>query len=147
VLLALEYFKVANENKYYNSVHCWTELKDFRNWELGYLLYKKNLKNDGGNDSTFIGLKEEFHTNGALRKLPRGHKNSKAGLKHDAAAIAFGETLKGLMTEKEDALATRDETRRREKEATCNSFIDLTKRALYIEESNARTKVIKAEAN
>jgi hypothetical protein len=147
VLLALEFFKVANENKSYNLVHCWTELKDRCKWELGYLLYKKNLKNGGGNDSVVIDLEEEGSTNGALPKLPRGHKTSMADLKRDASTLFFGETLKGLMAEKEDAVAKRDEKRRREKEATRNSFIDLTKRALDIEESNARAEAIEAELN
>jgi hypothetical protein len=55
-------------------------------------------------------------------------------------------TLKGLIVEKEDALAKGDKKRHREKEATCASFIDLTKRALDIEESIARTKATRADA-
>jgi hypothetical protein len=50
------------------------------------------------------------------------------------------------MTEKEEALAKRDEKRHREKETTCGSFIDLTRRDLDIEESIARAKAAEAEA-
>jgi hypothetical protein len=50
------------------------------------------------------------------------------------------------MAEKEEALAKRDEKRHREKEMTCGSFIDLTRRDLDIEESIARAKAVEAEA-
>jgi hypothetical protein len=41
------------------------------------------------------------------------------------------------MVEPEEAIAKREEKRRREKEATCVSFFDLTKRATKVEESLA----------
>jgi hypothetical protein len=50
------------------------------------------------------------------------------------------------MAEKEEALANKDMKRRQEKDATCSRFIDLTKMALDIEESIARTKAIDSEA-
>jgi hypothetical protein len=44
------------------------------------------------------------------------------------------------MAEKKEALGKREEKRRREKEATCASFFDLTKRAIEVEETNAKAK-------
>jgi hypothetical protein len=44
----LEFFKAAHDNKSYNLVHCWTELNKCPKWDLGYDLYKKNIKNGGG---------------------------------------------------------------------------------------------------
>jgi hypothetical protein len=45
------------------------------------------------------------------------------------------ETLKGLMVAKEEGNAKRIEKWCREKEATCDSFIDLQKRSLLVEAS------------
>jgi hypothetical protein len=59
-------------------------------------------------------------------------------LKGDASALALSETLKGLMAEREEANHNMDEKRRREKEATCASFMDPTKRALEIQAVEAK---------
>jgi hypothetical protein len=59
-------------------------------------------------------------------------------------ALALSETFKGWMADKEEAVAMREEEKRREKEATCNQFLDLTKKAIEVEESMA--KAIEAEA-
>jgi hypothetical protein len=140
----LEYFEVTHDNKSYNLVHCWTELKYYRKWQLSYEAYKKSLKSGRGNDSTVIDLEDEGPPSDALHK--RGNEASEAVLKRYASALAFGVTLKGLMAKKEDALAKGDKMRHRKKEATCASFIDLTKRALDIEESIACTKATRADA-
>jgi hypothetical protein len=50
------------------------------------------------------------------------------------------------MANKEEAIAKREEKKRWEKEATCNQFFDLTKKAIKVEESMAKTKAIEAEA-
>jgi hypothetical protein len=39
---------MAHDNKSFNLVHCWTELKDFHKWQLSYEAYTKSLKNGGG---------------------------------------------------------------------------------------------------
>jgi hypothetical protein len=49
-------------------------------------------------------------------------------MKKDSAALALSETFKGLMADKEEAVAVREEKKRLEKEATANAFYDLTKR-------------------
>jgi hypothetical protein len=95
---------------------------------------------------TVIDLEEEVPSNVAIHNRPRDNKSSKGNLKHHASALAFDDTLKALMAEKEEALANRDVKRRWEKDATCSRFIDLTKMALDIEESIARTNAIDIEA-
>jgi hypothetical protein len=45
-----------------------------------------------------------------------------------------------------EAIAVREEKKRREKEATANAFYDLTKKAIEVEESMAKAKAIEAEA-
>jgi hypothetical protein len=154
----LDFFKTANDGKAYNLVHCWRVLNDFEKWKQTYTYYKKSLKN--GNAPAAIDLEEEERNKGAPATLdleeeernkgtlpgrPRGHKASKGDLKRDVAALALSETFKGYMAEKEEALAKRKEKKHRDKEATCASFFDLTKRAIKVEETNAKAKAMEAE--
>jgi hypothetical protein len=44
------------------------------------------------------------------------------------------------MAEKKEALGKREEKRHWEKDATCASFFDLTKRTIEVEETNAKAK-------
>jgi hypothetical protein len=67
-------------------------------------------------------------------------------MKKDVAALALSETFKGCMANKEEAIAVREEKKRREKEATANAFYDLTKKAIEVEKSMAKAKAIEAEA-
>jgi hypothetical protein len=67
-------------------------------------------------------------------------------MKKDVAALALSKTFKGWMADKEEAIAMREEKKRREKEATANVFYDLTKKAIEVEESIAKAKAIDAEA-
>jgi hypothetical protein len=78
--------------------------------------------------------------------LTKGHKATKVDLKRDVSALALSDTLRGLMAEKGDTLSKRDEKWRWEKEAAYANFIDLTKRAIEIEERNAHTKTIEVDA-
>jgi hypothetical protein len=73
---ALDYFKKANDNKSYNFVHCLTELKYCRKWQLSYEAYKKSLKSGEGNDSMVTDLDYEVPPNDALHKRPRGNEAS-----------------------------------------------------------------------
>jgi hypothetical protein len=50
------------------------------------------------------------------------------------------------MADKEEAIAVREEKKRHEKEATCNVFYDLKKKAIEVEESMAKAKAIEVEA-
>jgi hypothetical protein len=67
-------------------------------------------------------------------------------MKKDVAALALSETFKGWMADKEEAIAVREEKKRREKEATCNQFFDLTKKAIEVEEIMAKANAIEPEA-
>jgi hypothetical protein len=51
----------------------------------------------------------------------------------------LSETLKAMMADKEEALAKREEKWRQGKDATCATFIDLTKRALEMWWLGSRT--------
>jgi hypothetical protein len=140
----LDYFKVIHK-KSFTMVHCWRELKECPKWTAGYEAYKKSLKNGGGAASAVIDVEEEGPTKGALPSRPRGHKATKADLKPDASALALSKTLKAMMAEKEEALAKGDEKPRREKEVTCATFIDLTKRAMEIQAIEAEAKLLAEE--
>jgi hypothetical protein len=65
------------------------------------------------------------HQGGAYAKRPRDHKASKTDLRHEASAIALGNTLKSVFADKEEASAKRDEQRRRDKEDHMQSFADI----------------------
>jgi hypothetical protein len=127
----LDYFKTAHEGKSYNLVHCWRVLKDFEKWKLTYASYKRSLKN--GKAPAIVDLEEEDGGKGTLPRRPRGHKAMASDIKRDAAALALSETLKGWMANKEEAIAKRDEKKHQEKEATCNQFLDLTKKVIEAE--------------
>jgi hypothetical protein len=105
----LDYFKVA-QNKSYMMVHCQRMLKECPKWIVGYDAYKKSLKNGEGAALEIIDVEEEGPTNGALPSRSRGHKATKSDLKRDAYVLAFSETLKVMMAEKEEeALDKRNE--------------------------------------
>jgi hypothetical protein len=95
-------------------------------WNLGYAAYKKSPKNGGG--QCIIGHWSRIGWPKNSKKSPNN------------SALALSETLKGLMAEKQDANAKRDAKWRREKEATCASFIDLIKGVLEIQTIEAEAK-------
>jgi hypothetical protein len=70
--------------------------------------------------------------------LAKGLKATKVDLKCDASTLALNETVKMMMTEKEEALAKMDEKWCHEKEATCPIFIAPTKRAMEIQTIDAK---------
>jgi hypothetical protein len=119
-------------------------LKDFEKWRLTYASYNKSLKN--GKAPITVDLEEEDGDKGTLPRQPRGHKSIASDLKRDATALALSETFKGWMVDKEEIIAKRYEKRRREKEATCNQFLDLTKKAIEVKESMVNAKIMEAEA-
>jgi hypothetical protein len=77
--------------------------------------------------------------------LPVGQGATASDMKKDAATLAWSETFKGWMADKEEAIFVREENKRREK-ATCNQFFDLTKKAVEVEESMIKEKAIEAKA-
>jgi hypothetical protein len=114
-------------------------------WRLTYASYKKSLNN--GKATATIDLEEEDGNKGTLPLRPRGHKATKSDLNRDVTVLALSETFKGWMVYKEEAIAKRDEKRRREKEATCAQFFDLAKKAIEIEETMAKAKAMEVEVN
>jgi hypothetical protein len=58
----------------------------------------------------------------------------------------FQETFKELMTKKEEATAEREERRRRDKEATTKSFVDLQERSVAADKAIAKARLLEAEA-
>jgi hypothetical protein len=63
---------------------------------------------------------------------PRDHTSTKQDLRCDAQTLAFQEIVKGLITEKEETNAKREERRHQKKYATMVEFLDLQKRALEV---------------
>jgi hypothetical protein len=61
-------------------------------------------------------------------------------------SLTFQETFKELMTKKEEATAEREERRRRDKEATTKSFVDLQERSVAAGEAIAKARFLEGEA-
>jgi hypothetical protein len=89
-------------------------------------------------------------------KRPRGHKASKTDLRREASAIRLGNTLKLIFADEEEASAKRDEQRRRDKEEHMQSFTDIQRRTLEIQQrkldlaevkERARAKELELKAN
>jgi hypothetical protein len=93
-----------------------------------------------------VDVEEEDDDKPTLPKRSRGHKATTSDMKKDVVALALSETFKGWMANKEEAIAVTEEKKLRKKEATTNAFYDLTKKAIEVEESMAKTKAIEAEA-
>jgi hypothetical protein len=119
-------------------------LKDFEKWKVTYKSFKKNLKN--GKVPATMDIEDDNSDKATLPHRPRGHKAMASDMKKDTTALALSESFKGWMANKEEAIAVREEKKCRKKEATCDQFYDLTKKAIEVEESMAKAKAIEAEA-
>jgi hypothetical protein len=118
-------------------IHCWRAIKNATNWRLSYEACKSSIKNGGANVGVVLDGEVEAHGNNALPSQPRGHKVTKANLKRDGLTLALSETLKAMIAEKEDDIVKREDKGRREKEATCATFVNLTKQARQVEKLDA----------
>jgi predicted nucleic acid-binding Zn-ribbon protein len=83
---------------------------------------------------------------GGRAKRPVGHKERKIKMHCQASSMAFQETLRELIVKMEEAIAERKERRRKEKEATAKGFVDVQLRALEVEESLAKSRLVEAKA-
>ena len=85
---------------------------------------------------------------GTLQRTPRpkGHKASKEELIREATNFKLQEQFKEMIASKETAIALREERRRKEKEAVVSMFVGLSKKAMEIEETNAKARMKEAEA-
>jgi hypothetical protein len=82
----------------------------------------------------------------AYAKCPRGHKASKTDLHREASSIALGNTLKSIFAHKEETSAKRDEQRRWDKEEHIQSFADIQRRTLEIQQRKLDIAEVKERA-
>jgi hypothetical protein len=136
----LAYFKEVEKHAFILS-HCWLKFKDFDKWKASFLLWFKNGKRTAEDND------QDTPTEcGAYAKRPRGHKASKTDLHREASAIALGNTLKSVFADKEEASAKRDEQRRRDKEEHMQSFADIQRRTLKIQQRKLDLAEVKERA-
>jgi hypothetical protein len=110
---------------------------------------KKGKGNDNASTGNVIDVDGEGPVASGLPGVVRqrrspGHKATKADITQQAGSLAFQETFKELMTKKEEATAEREERRRRDKEATTKSFVDLQERSVASDEAIAKARLLKA---
>jgi hypothetical protein len=68
-------------------------------------------------------------------KRQREKTKSKVDAKRDASTLALQETLKGFLTQKEVSVEKREEMKMQEKEDSLNTFFDIQKKKLEIDET------------
>jgi hypothetical protein len=136
----LGFFKEVEKHAFTLS-HCWLKLKDYEKWKTRFLLWFKD-----GKRTTKDSDQETPSEGGAYAKRPRGHKASKTDLRRVASAIALGNTLKSVFADKEEASAKRDEHRHRDKEEHMQSFTDIQKKTLEIQQRKLDLAEVKERA-
>ena len=150
----MEYFKATNDNKSFTLSHCWRMLKDCPKWQLSYGTYLKaceeaKQRSRANAAPGTIDLDDEFPgmaANGGRTPRPKGHKASKEELIREATTFKLQEKFKKMIAGKETTIALREERRRKEKEAVVSTFVVLQKKAMEIEETNAKARMKEAEA-
>jgi hypothetical protein len=110
----LGYFKEVEKHAFILS-HCWLKLKDYEKWKASFILWFKDGKRTADDNE-----QETPGEDGAYVKCPKGHKASKTDLRREASALALGNTLKSVFTDKEEASAKRD-AQRRPKRSICKA--------------------------
>ncbi|KAK1680162.1 hypothetical protein QYE76_041010 [Lolium multiflorum] len=160
VVYALEHFKSTYDNKGFTPSHCWMLLKDAKKWETSYVLWRKRENvikkgNVNGNSSMngTIDLKYDGQGLGARStdeegggghaKRPVGHKVTKTDMHHQTSSLAFQDTLRDLMVNKEEIITEREE-RLVEAEAKAR-LVDAEAKSKVLE-AKAKSKVLEAEA-
>jgi hypothetical protein len=124
----LGYFKEVEKHAFILS-HCWLKLKDYEKWKASFILSFKDGKRTAEDNE-----QETPDEGGAYAKCPKGHKASKTDLRREASALALGNTLKSVFADKEEASAKRDEQRRRDKEEHMQSFADIQRKTLEVQQ-------------
>ena len=81
-------------------------------------------------------------SSGGQAVRPRGHKSSAQDVKREAAQAQLEETLKTLITGKEESTAARYMEKRKDKEEAMARYVEMTRKKLEIEQEK-----IKAEEN
>jgi hypothetical protein len=118
--------------------------KPFIIFPLGHISCIINLGEKGeclGNP-TGQGLASVGHAH-----RPPGHKASKAYIAHQVGSLAFQETFKELMVNKEEDIAEKKQRRCSDKVATSKSFVDLQEKSVVTNDAIAKARILEAEAN
>jgi hypothetical protein len=71
------------------------EIKECPKCEFCYGTYEKALRHKGRNVSSFTDLEKGGPSNDGCLPRPRGHKDTKADLKHDASVLALSAIYRG----------------------------------------------------
>ena len=155
VLRALEHFKANNDNKAFTLSHCWNVLRDTKKWETSYDAWRlaDEAKQKGKATAAGVVDLEEADpqapagpsSSGRVRR-PAGQKSTKAEMARLAAQTSFQDTIRELMGKKESALAEREDRRRKEKEVAEKHFHELQSKALEVDESMAKARLMEMEA-
>jgi hypothetical protein len=136
----LGYFKEVEKHAFTLS-HCWLKLKDYEKWKASFILWFKD-----GKRTTEDNEEETPGEGGAYAKRSRGHKASKTDLHRKASALALGNTSKSVFVDKEEASAKRDEQRRRDKEEHMQSFVDIQRKTLEVQQRKLDLAEVKERA-
>ena len=117
-------------------------IKGCPRWEHLYNSLKKEAI-DGSNKRVIDIEDDESGQSSSARVVrPRGKKATKQDIKHEVAALALEEKLKGLIASKEESTAKRYVEKRKDKEEAMAYYVEMQKKKLEIEENR-----IKAEDN
>jgi hypothetical protein len=136
----LGYFKEVEKHAFTLS-HYWLKLKDYEKWKASFVLWYK----DGKRTAEDID-QETPGEGGADEKRSRGHKASKTDLRCEASSIALGNTLKSVFAEKEEESAKMDEQRRQDKEEHTQSFFDIQRTTLEVQQRKLVLAEVKERA-
>jgi hypothetical protein len=136
----LDYFKEVEKHAFTLS-HCWLKLKDYEKWKSSFVLWYKD-----GKRTVEDNEQESSGKGGAYADQPRGHRASKTDLRHEASSIALGNTLKSVFADKEEASAKRDKQRRRDKEEHIQSFADIQRKTLEVQQRKLDLVEVKESA-
>jgi hypothetical protein len=124
----LGYFKEVKKHAFTLS-HCWLKLNDYEKWKASIVLWFRDGKWTAEDNE-----QETPGEGGAYMKCPRGHNASKTDLHREASALPLGNTLKSVFADKEEASAKRDEQRRWDKEEHIQSFTDIQRKTLEVQQ-------------
>jgi hypothetical protein len=136
----LGYFKEVEKHAFTLS-QCWLKLKDYGKWKTRFVLWFKDGKWTAEDNE-----QETPGESGAHAKRPRGRRASKTDLHHEASALALGNTLKSVFANKEEGSFKRDEQRRQDKEEHMQSFADIQRKTLEVQQRKLDLADVKERA-
>ena len=142
VLQALAYYKTCYDDEPFTLCHCWMLIKECPKWKDLYASLKKGVihQRNVPNDCDIIDLEDVAASSVKHVDRPRRHKTSKQEAKRDDSSLALQETLKGLLTKKEESSAKRNERKCQDKEEQLSNYLEMQKGKLDTDGSIARSK-------